>query len=196
LSVNELQQARERMTDSAAKQKVGRRPRVEVVERTSFVRQSWTAHHGDRAKVHADFADFYGPTPERTIDSYIRKALDGFIQQTEKQAPDERRDFLSKLESDLALYAKSKAWGPHASARKLQARVLGLDVQTVDVRGGLTLTPGKPADEERPLSDAELDVAAELLAERERARLADSTNPRLPGAADDSTNPALPGDAS
>lgn len=161
------------MTENAAKltSRGGRRSDLEVTERVAFVRELVKAHRDDRAKVHEGFVKFYGATPARTIDEYMRRVHRDWLTESKAERPSERAAFLAALDADLALYAKSKAWGAHQGARRLQARVLGLDVQQVDVRGGLTLTAARPPAEDEPLSTHELELATEIL-DRERARLA------------------------
>ena len=166
------------MSEVAAKPKGGRRARVSVAERVAFTRSLVESSRGDRAKVHAGFVEFYGETPARTIDEYIRRVHDAWLHDARENAPSERERFLASLGADLALYARAKAWGPHQSARRLQARVLGLDVQQVDVRGGLTLTAVR-AQTEDDLSAYEVELAAEIL-DVERARLAASTAEQEP----------------
>ena len=159
---------------------------MELTERIAFVREALKAGR-DRAAVHAAYVDMYGPddASPRTVDEYLRRVNEGWLRDAEAAAPNERARFLASLETDLATYAKAKAWGAHAGARRLQARVLGLDVQTVDVRGSLAITAARAPAPDEPLSDHEVALLEEALVE-ERARRA------LP-APDDSTNRALPG---
>ncbi len=168
------------MTEIAATQRVGRRARVDVAERVAFVRKCIEGFgDADRAQLHVAFVEFYGPTPPRTIDEYIRRVHDEWLQDAKEDRPTERARFLVSLDADLALYAAAKAWGAHQGARRLQARVLGIDVQQVVVGGGLTLTAARALAEDEPLSEHELDLATEALG-RERARLAppaDATEP-------------------
>lgn len=146
-----------------------RRPAAEVAHRVAFVRQLVTECGRDRARIHEGYRAFYGDddASARTIDEYLARVDREYIRQAEEKAPDERQGFLAKLDADLALYASAKAWGPHSSARRLQARVLGLDAQQVALSGSVHLTAGRaPAAED--LSPGEL---AELAAFAASAQL-------------------------
>jgi hypothetical protein len=161
------------MSAIAAKQIAGkRRARVEVTERVAYTRELLKAHRDDRTKIHAEFVEYFGPTPVRTVDSYIARVHDAWLADAKATAPDERAAFLAALDADLALYANAKAWGAHQGARRLQARVLGLDAQQVDVRGGLTLTPGRLPIDDGQLTDGERAELAAIAVEHGRTALA------------------------
>lgn len=141
------------MTEIAAteKQTPGRRlSHAEVAERVAFVRALLEARFS-RAIIHEEFVDKYGQASPRTVDSYIQKVKSGWLQESEASRPDARERFLEALEHDIELYKSAKAYGPHSSARRLQARVLGLDAQQIAVDVTAHRAHGEPHTPEEQL---------------------------------------------
>jgi hypothetical protein len=179
------------MTEKAANQKAGkRRGRVEVTKRLALVRELLKAYGDDHAAARAEFVDLFGPTPERTFASYVRKVHDGVVALAAAREPDDldavRRAYLDDLRADIELYRANKAWSAMRGARKDIGEVEGVFVQRVDVRGALTLTPGRPANHEpEDLTDGERAELARIAAEHTTAQLV-----AAPVAANDTTDAA------